>query len=221
MALGLPDGSTLESYYGEALEHDVAFIRNLRALVEKREDNQRKDILQTYCMNNDALCKQRSLHCKFQVFDEFFLAECKENIVANIRPMSFRKAIESFSSRYRNPAFTFNSLVSLIVKELELELVAMNRMSKHGVGNFSNAAAVDNNLFRLSAINSSIDKAIDPVTSASPSMTCFNCQKKGHSATKCTVICKFHKKQCADKMVCFREHRSAKQKAAKELAKAK
>ena len=36
-----------------------------------------------------------------------------------------------------NPAFTFDSLVSLIVKELELELVAMNRMSKHGVGNFS------------------------------------------------------------------------------------
>ena len=82
-------------------------------------------------------------------FDEFSLAECKENIVANIRPMSFRRTIESFRSRYINPAFTFNSLVSLIMKELELKLVAMNRMSTHGVGNFSNATAVDNDLLGL------------------------------------------------------------------------
>ena len=205
MALGLPDGSTLESYYGEALGPDVAFIRDLRALVEKREDNQAKYILRAYYMKDRSTLDRTSLMTMLSAskeaftansrfFDEFSLAECKVNIVANIRPMSFRRTIESFSSRYMNPAFTFNSLVSLIVKELELELVAMNRMSKHGVGNFSNAAAVDNDLLGLSAINSSIDKAIDPVTSASPNMTCFNFQKKGHSATKCTDICKLHKK---------------------------
>ena len=104
-----------------------------------------------------------------------------------------------------NPAFNFNSLVSLIVKELELELIAMNRMSKHGVGGFSNAATVDNDLLGLSVINSSIEKAIDPVISTNPNMTCFNCQKKGHSATECRAPCKFHPGvKCDDKMDCFR-----------------
>ena len=91
-----------------------------------------------------------------------------------------------------NPAFTFNSLVSLIVKELELELIVMNRMCKHGVGSLSNAATVDNDLHGLLAINSSNGKAIDPVISTNPNMTCFNCKTKGHSATECRAPCKFH-----------------------------
>jgi hypothetical protein len=48
MALGLPDGSTLESYYGEALGPDVAFIRDLRALAGQRKDSTPKEILRLY-----------------------------------------------------------------------------------------------------------------------------------------------------------------------------
>ena len=190
MALGLPDGSTLESYYGEALGPDVAFIRDLRALVERREDNQPKDILQAYCMKDRSTLDRTSLMTMLsqskeaftansRFFDEFSLAECKENIVANIRPMSFRRTIEAFSSRYMNPAFTFNSLVSLIVKELELELIAANRMSKHGVSSLSNAATVDSDFLGLSVTNSSAIIPPPVVYPPNPNMTCFNCAKKG------------------------------------------
>ena len=50
MTLGLPDGSTLETYYGDALGPDVAFIRDLRKLVGQRTDVQPKLILQAFCM---------------------------------------------------------------------------------------------------------------------------------------------------------------------------
>ena len=230
MALGLPDGSTLESYYGDALGPDVAFIRDLRALAGQRKDSTPKEILSLYCMKDKSTLDRTALmtmlsSCKQAFisnpdnFDEFSSGECKECVVANIYPLSFRRTIEAFNSRYMNPAYSFNALVKLIIQEFDLELAAINRLKSQGVGGFAHVA-VDNDFFGLSVTNSGIDMTVGPATSTSANMTCFNCQKKGHSATKCTVICKFHKKQCADKMVCFREHRSAKQKAAKELAKA-
>jgi hypothetical protein len=152
-------------------------------------------------------------------FDEFSPGECKECVVANIYPLSFRRTIEAFSSRYMNPAYSFNALVNLIIQEFDLELSAINRLKSQGVGGLAHVA-VDSDFFGLSVTNPSVDKTVGTATSTSTNTTCFNCGKKGHPAQTCTIICKFHKKQCADKMVCFREHRSAKQKAAKELAKA-
>ena len=72
MALGLPDGSTLESYYGEALAPDVAFIRDLKALVERREDNQPKDILQAYCMKDRSTLDRTSLMTMLSASKEAF-----------------------------------------------------------------------------------------------------------------------------------------------------
>ena len=230
MALGLPDGSTLESYYGEALGPDVAFIRDLRALAGQRKDSTPKEILHLYCMKDKSTLDRTALmtmlsSCKQAFilnpdnFDEFSPGECKECVVANIYPLSFRRTIEAFNSRYMNPAYSFNALVNLIVQEFDLELSAINRLKSQGIGGFAHVA-VDNDFFGLSVTNPSVDKTVGPATSTSTNMTCFNCGKKGHPAQACTIICKFHKKQCADKMVCFRENRSAKQKAAKELAKA-
>ena len=116
MALGLPDGSTLESYYGEALGPDVAFIRDLRALAGQRKDSTPKKILRLYCMKDKSTLDRTALmtmlsSCKQAFilnpdnFDEFSPGECKECVVANIYPLSFRRTIEAFSSRYMNPAY--------------------------------------------------------------------------------------------------------------------
>jgi len=226
MTLGLPDGSTLETYYGDALGPDVAFIRDLRKLVGQRTDVQPKLILQAFCMKDKnsldrtalmamlSACKQAFL-TNPDNFDEFSPAECKESVVANIFPISFRKSIETFSSRYMNPAYPFNSLVELIIKEFDLELAAMNRLKIHGVQGIANSVISDT--YGLS-VTDSVALSVTEEKAKSEKMTCFNCQKKGHSATVCRSPCKIHKKQCADKMVCYRTDKKAKALVKSNLA---
>ena len=205
MALGLPDGSTLESYYGEALGPDVAFIRDLRALAGQRKDSTPKEILRLYCMKDKSTldhtafmtmlssCKQAFISNPDN-FDEFSPGECKECVVANIYPLSFRRTIEAFSSRYMNPAYSFKALVNLIIQEFDLELSAINRLKSQGVGGLAHVE-VDSDFFGLSVTNPIVNKTVGTATSTTTNITCFNCGKKGHPAQTCTVICKFHKKQ--------------------------
>ena len=52
LTLGLPAGTTLESFYGEALGPEVSFIRDLRALIEGRRGRKPKEILRALCMKD-------------------------------------------------------------------------------------------------------------------------------------------------------------------------
>ena len=49
-----------------------------------------------------AVC-QEVVIAHTQLFDDFSLAECKEVVVSNIRPLSFRIIITEYASRYMNP----------------------------------------------------------------------------------------------------------------------
>ena len=100
MTLGLPAGSTLESYYGEGLGPDVAFIRDLYQLVGSRTDVKPKEVLRAHCMSDVSTLNRTALMDMLAVcqevviahtrlFDYFLLAECKEIVVSNIRPLPF------------------------------------------------------------------------------------------------------------------------------------
>jgi hypothetical protein len=99
MTLGLPSGSTLESFYGEGLGPDVAFIRDLYQLVDSRTDVKPKEVLRTHGMREEpnllnrtalmdmlAAC-QEVVIAHTSLFDDFALAECKEVVISNIHPL--------------------------------------------------------------------------------------------------------------------------------------
>ena len=121
-----------------------------------------------------ASCQERvTYHCG--VFSGFSLEECKEAVVSNIRPLSLRVIITDYASRYMNPAFTFEALVSLIVQEFEDELFVVTRSNSRGVDNFTNLVTNEADKPKLR-------------------ITCFNCGVQGHAAQVCTAVCKFHGK---------------------------
>ena len=209
LTLGVPIGTTLESFYGEELGPEVPFIRDLKALVEGRRDRKPKEILCTFCMKDKAGLDRTELmdmlaSCQevvtyhAGVFIGFSLEECKETVVSNIRPLSFRVIITDYASRYMNPAFTFKALVSLIVSEFDDELFVTTRTNSRGIDNIANNAKFDEPRVKLTAQERMIK------------MTCYNCGKTGHSATICPVNCKFHNKKCSDKMACYRADCDAK-----------
>ena len=141
MTLGLPAGSTLESFYGEGLGPDVAFIRDLHQLVGSRTDINPKEVLRTHCMREESNLLNRTAlmdmlaPCQEVViahtclFDDFSLAECKEVVVSNIRPLSFRALITDYASRYINTQFSFDDLIRLIVKEFDAESVSYTHLT--------------------------------------------------------------------------------------------
>ncbi len=149
LTLGVPVGTTLESFYGEELGPEVPFIRDLKALVEGRRDRKPKEILRALCMKDktgldrtelmDMLAScQEVVTYHAGVFSGFSLEECKEAVVSNIRPLSLRVIITDYASRYMNPVFTFEALVSLIVQEFDDELFVVTRSNSLGVDNFAN-----------------------------------------------------------------------------------
>jgi len=209
LTLGVPIGTTLESFYGEEVGPEVPFVRDLKALVERRRDRKPKEILCAFCMKDKAGLDRTELmgmlaSCQevvtyhAGVFSGFSLEECKETVISNIRPLSFRVIITDYASRYMNPAFTFEALVSLIVSEFDDELFVTTRTNSRGIDNIANNAKFDEPRAKLTAQERMIK------------MTCYNCGKTGHSATICPVNCKFHNKKCSDKMACYRADRDAK-----------
>jgi hypothetical protein len=223
MTLGLPAGSTLESFYGEGLGPDVAFVRDLYQLVGSRTDVKPKEVLRAHCMSDVSTLNRTALMdmlavCQevviahIQLFDDFSLAECKEVVVSNIRPLSFRILITEYASRYMNPLFTFDDLVRLIVKEFDAEMFANNRMRAHGVTSLANTAQISK------PPQNSASATTTTLTSAPKVIICFNCQQPGHSATVCTTLCRFHNLHCANKFACYRRNTEAKKpKAPKKV----
>jgi hypothetical protein len=108
------------------------------------------------------------------LFDDFSLAECKEVVVSNIRPLSFRALITDYASRYMNTQFSFDDLIRLIVKEFDAESFVNSRMKVHGVTGLANAAQTS---------MSSLKPATVTILTTPKIVTCYNCQQPGHSAS--------------------------------------
>jgi hypothetical protein len=154
----------------------------------------------TALMDMLAVC-QEVVIAHASLFDDFSLAECKEVVVSNIRPLPFRALITDYASRYMNSLFTFDDLVRLIVKEFDAEMFANNRMKAHGITSLANSAQTSTAPRNLNTVTTlTVPKIV----------TCYNCQQPGHSATVCTALCRFHNLHCANKFACYRHNTEAK-----------
>jgi hypothetical protein len=224
ISLGLPAGSTFEANFGDDLGEDVPFIKAIKKLASGRPDTKPKQVLKRHCMvdksdldrtalmNMLAIC-QEVVNTHTAMFEDYSLEEWKEVVVSNIRPLSFRQLIEEYESRYMSPSFTFVNLVNLIVKEFDEEACAINRIKARGVESLAHSAIVP-------AEQSKSEAAATAEAERKAKVTCYNCGKLGHPAQDCRVNCKFHKKQCANKMTCYiankKEKRDLKANAATE-----
>jgi len=157
ISLGLPAGSTLESFYGVTLGEDTLFVRDIRRLVSSRTDIKPKQVLQSHCMSDRSILDRTSLmnmlamcqevvNSHTALFGDFSLAEWKEAVISNIRPLFFRSLVLEYHSRYINSSFTFENLVQLIVKEFDDESFSLNRIKARGVEGLANNVIVSANL---------------------------------------------------------------------------
>ena len=99
------------------------------------------DLDRTALMNMLAICQQ-VVNTHTTMFEDYSLAEWKEVVVSDIRPLSFRLLVEDYESRYMSPSFSFVNLVDIIVKEFDDEACAINRINARGVKSLAHNTTV-------------------------------------------------------------------------------
>ena len=108
-----------------------------------------------------------------------------------------------------------------LVKILDIVVIIIDQYQKcksflEYFQSYGVAALADSALLGLAVTTLSVksdDIILPSVYHPNPHMTCFNCAKKGHSATECRAPRKFHPGvKCADKMDCFKKNRAATKK---------
>ena len=218
--LAIPIGETLESTYGEEIGIDSRFVEALYQLVASRPNLDPKELLKSHAMpekpslDRTALLKmfavtQREIKFHPKIYHVLSLVETKRALVSNIRPTDFRQAVESYADRYMCPLVTISDMVTIIMDQYQRRESFLQYSQRYGA-----PALADSALLGLAATIPTED-----VKTVSKKITCFNCSKKGHSATECRAPCKFHPGvKCADKMACYREDRAATKKAKAAVA---